>query len=226
MIVVLVSGGLDSGVALGKMVNAFGPNEVTALSIVYGQKHVKELECARKLANWYQVGHIVKDLSEVFSVSNCSLLQHSTEAIKHESYAQQLQEMGGEGTVDTYVPFRNGLFLASAASIAYALGADMVVYGAHRDDAAGRAYPDCSKAFADTMNCAIREGTGGKVCLWAPFINYTKADIVRDGLELNVPFTLTWSCYEGGEKPCGVCGTCIDRANAFKINRVADPALK
>lgn len=111
MIVVLVSGGLDSGVALGKMVNAFGPNEVTALSIVYGQKHVKELECARKLANWYQVGHIVKDLSEVFSVSNCSLLQHSTEAIKHESYAQQLQEMGGEGTVDTYVPFRNGLFL-------------------------------------------------------------------------------------------------------------------
>ena len=96
----------------------------------------------------------------------------------------------------------------------------------HHDDWAGNAYPDCSQEFVDAMNCAIVEGTGGELSMAAPFVQWSKADIVRKGLELKVPYELTWSCYEGGEKPCGVCGTCIDRIRAFNLNGVTDPLMQ
>ncbi len=76
------------------------------------------------------------------------------------------------------------------------------------------------------MNCAIGEGTGGERARAAPFVQWSKADIVRKGLELEVPYELTWACYEGGEKPCGVCGTCIDRIRAFNLNGVTDPLMQ
>ena len=98
-------------------------------------------------------------------------------------------------------------------------------YGAHSDDAAGNAYPDCSDAFNEAMNRAIYLGSGEQLRIEAPFVKWTKADVVKKGLELGVPYALTWSCYEGGEKPCGVCGTCRDRAAAFAANGVPDPAL-
>ena len=85
--------------------------------------------------------------------------------------------------------------------------------------------PDCSKEFEDAMNEAIYQGSGKQLHLEAPFIGWTKAEIVKKGLELKVPYELTWSCYEGGEKPCGKCGTCQDRAKAFALNGVEDPAL-
>lgn len=99
-------------------------------------------------------------------------------------------------------------------------------YGAHADDAAGRAYPDCTPEFADYMNKAIFEGSGRTTHLEAPLINLNKAGVVKLGLELKAPYQFTWSCYEGGEKPCGTCGTCIDRAMAFEANGVKDPALE
>ena len=102
---------------------------------------------------------------------------------------------------------------------------EVIYYGAHADDAAGFAYPDCSPIFNKAMNDAIYEGSGHQLHIEAPFVNKTKADIVALGLKLGVPYALTWSCYEGGEKPCGKCGTCIDRAAAFAANGVADPAL-
>ena len=101
----------------------------------------------------------------------------------------------------------------------------MIYYGAHADDAAGNAYPDCSSAFHNAINEAIYQGSGGQLKVEAPFVSCTKAEVVKTGLELNVPYELTWSCYEGDEKPCGVCGTCIDRAEAFRLNGVKDPAL-
>ena len=100
--------------------------------------------------------------------------------------------------MSTYVPFRNGLFLSSAASMALSLGCSVVYYGAHHDDWAGNAYPDCSLEFVEAMNRAIVEGTGGELRLEAPFVTWSKADIVREGLALGVPYELTWSCYEGG----------------------------
>ena len=102
----------------------------------------------------------------------------------------------------------------------------VIYYGAHADDAAGNAYPDCSSVFNNAMNTAVYEGSGKQLKLEAPFVNMTKADVVKIGLELKVPYELTWSCYEGGDKPCGQCGTCIDRAKAFELNGINDPAMR
>ena len=103
---------------------------------------------------------------------------------------------------------------------------DRILYGAHADDAAGNAYPDCSSVFNDAMNTAVWEGSGHQVRIEAPFVGISKAEVVKQGLELGVPYELTWSCYEGGDKPCGTCGTCIDRKAAFEANGVTDPLLK
>ena len=100
---------------------------------------------------------------------------------------------------------------------------NLVVYGAHADDAAGNAYPDCSVAFYTALSQAVYEGTGHKVQLFAPLISSFKKGIVKKGLELGAPFHLTWSCYNGTEKACGKCGTCIDRKKAFEANGVKDP---
>ena len=222
---VLCSGGVDSTTLLAMAVERYGAANVVALSISYGQRHNKEVESAKKVAAYYGVQQRFLDLAAIFADSNCSLLAHSSQEVPEESYAQQLQETGGK-PVSTYVPFRNGLFLSSAASMALSLGCSVLYYGAHHDDWAGNAYPDCSQEFVEAMNRAIVEGTGGELHMEAPFVQWSKADIVKCGLELGVPYELTWSCYEGGEKPCGVCGTCIDRTRAFELNGATDPLLK
>ena len=221
---VLSSGGVDSSTLLALAVKRFGAENVFALSISYGQRHEKEIESAKAVAAYYGVEQRFLDLSAIFADSNCSLLAHSTDQVPEESYAEQLDESNG-APVSTYVPFRNGLFLSSAASMALSLGASVLYYGAHHDDWAGNAYPDCSREFVDAMNRAIVEGTGGELHLCAPFVEMSKADIVARGIELGVPYELTWSCYEGGNYPCGACGTCIDRNRAFELNGVRDPLL-
>ena len=225
-ILVLSSGGVDSTTCLAMAVKEVGAENVLALSVYYGQKHDKEIQAAKKVAEYYGVQRMDLDLSVIFAGSNCSLLKQSTEDIPLESYAQQIEETHGEHPVSTYVPFRNGLFLSSAASIALSHGCSKIMYGAHADDAAGAAYPDCSLDFVNAMNQAIYLGSGNQLKIEAPFVSLTKADVVKKGLELGVPYELTWSCYEGGEKPCGKCGTCIDRQKAFEKNGVVDPLLK
>jgi 7-cyano-7-deazaguanine synthase len=222
---VLFSGGLDSTTCLALAIERYGAANVLALSVSYGQKHTKEIEAARAVAKHYGVKLKTLDLAEIFADSDCSLLKGSTQEVPKESYAEQLAETDGK-PVSTYVPFRNGLFLSSAASIALSHGCEVIYYGAHADDAAGCAYPDCSPVFNNAMNEAIYEGSGRQLRIEAPFVNKNKADIVRIGLELGVPYELTWSCYEGGEEPCGKCGTCIDRAAAFAANGVPDPAIR
>lgn len=222
---VLFSGGVDSTTCLGMAVARYGRENVVALSVSYGQKHTKEIECSRKIADHYQVEHLYLDLAKIFEYSDCSLLSHSEQEIPMESYEDQIKKSDGN-PVSTYVPFRNGLFLSSAASIALSKGCSVIYYGAHSDDAAGNAYPDCSDAFNRAINEAIYIGSGNQLHVEAPFVNMTKADVVKKGLELRVPYELTWSCYEGKERPCGKCGTCIDRARAFALNGVKDPALE
>lgn len=224
---VLSSGGVDSTTCIGIAVNEVGSENVSTVSVFYGQKHNKELDCAEKVANFYGLKHYVLDLSNVLQYSNCSLMKHSTENIPLMSYADQMKE-NGEGKVSTYVPFRNGLMLSAVAALAQSIypDDDVDIYlGAHADDAAGRAYADCSEEFTSAMNTAIVIGTYGKVRVVAPLVNMNKAEVVKTGLTLNVPYKLTWSCYAGGDKPCGKCGTCIDRAAAFAANHVHDPAL-
>lgn len=226
--IVLSSGGVDSTTCVGIAVKELTAKNVSTVSVYYGQRHEKELQCAQKIADYYGVKHYILDLSPVLKYSNCSLLKNSTENIPEKSYAEQIKE-NGEGKVSTYVPFRNGLMLSSVAALAQSLYPDNEVdiyLGAHADDAAGDAYADCSKDFTDAMFKAIDIGTYHKVKVKAPLVSLNKAGVVKLGLELNVPYQFTWSCYEGKDKPCGKCGTCIDRAAAFAYNNVKDPAIQ
>ena len=222
---VLCSGGLDSTTLLARMVARYGREAVVALRISYGQRHSRELAAAEIVTTHYGVPLHTLALASVFAQSDCSLLAHGQAAIPHGTYADQGAEEGG-APVSTYVPFRNGLFLSAAASVALSLDCTVLCYGAHSDDAAGSAYPDCSPAFVEAMGRAIELGSGGELRLEAPFIAFTKADIVAEGLRSGVPFELTWSCYEGAAEPCGECATCLDRQRAFAANGVEDPAQK
>lgn len=223
--VVLSSGGVDSTTCVAMAVNELGSANVVTLSFKYGQRHEKELESAQKIADFYGLAHYVYDLTSIFAYSDCSLLSSSKEKPEHMSYADQIAR-DGEGKVSTYVPFRNGLMLSAAAALAQSLYPEDecgIWIGAHADDAAGNAYADCSVAFNESMGRAISIGTYELVKLHAPLNRLNKAQVVAEGLKLGVPYDLTWSCYEGGEKACGKCATCIDRLAAFRANGCEDP---
>ena len=225
--VVLSSGGLDSTTCLVMAFKKLGAENVSALSIFYGQRHERELESARAVAKFYNVTHYELDAAEIFKNSHSALLNTSTESLEKSSYAAQIKK-NKSPRIATYVPFRNGLMISMAASFADGLYEDDSVelyIGVHSDDAAGDAYADCSAPFIASMRAAIRIGTYEKISLVAPFLCQKKSDVVKVGLELNAPYHLTWSCYERGDKPCGQCATCIDRAKAFELNGVKDPAL-
>lgn len=224
-ILVLSSGGIDSTSLLYAAVKMAGKENVIALNMYYGQKHKIEIECAHWQAEHLGVQHIDKDISAIFKglENSSALLEGSDKEIAHESYAEQLKHTD---VVSAYVPYRNGLFLSCAASIAYALGCTTIAYGAHADDAVrrtngGAAYPDCTEEFIRAQREAIEQGTGGKVSLWAPLWNKTKADVVAFGLEngcTQETYEHTHSCYEGIPGGCGTCGTCIDRKIALEAN--------
>ena len=225
---VLSSGGVDSTTCVALAIKDLGIENVATVSFSYGQRHTKELVCARAVAGYYDIPHYVINLADtgIYEYSNCALLGGSTKEIKHEDYATQIKE---DGIVNTYVPFRNGLMLSCAAALASSINADDQTYlylGAHADDAAGNAYADCSVDFVKHMEQAIHVGTYGLVQVVAPLVDLTKKEVVKSGLELNAPYHLTWSCYEGGTEPCGKCATCVDRIKAFELNGVVDPIMK
>lgn len=222
--VVLLSGGIDSTTCLAQAVEEYGAHNVAALSLFYGQKHDREIKSAVDIAHYYNVVHIVQEIQGVFNFSDCTLLQGRKDIAKG-SYAEQRSRAETTAPVDTYVPFRNGLFLSYAAAIAISLNAEVIFYGAHADDAAGRAYPDCTPEFEQAMCEAIFEGSGRTLTMVAPLLYMNKAQVVEAGLKLKAPYHLTWSCYEGGDKPCGTCATCIDRMKAFEANGKKDPAM-
>ncbi len=210
--IVLLSGGVDSTtcLALAKEEN----EEVIAVTIDYGQTHQRELESALEIANYYQVELIKINLTEVFKNSHSSLNSKSGLEISKGDYKDQED-------INTEVEFRNGIFLSIVAGLALQNEADFIYYGAHKDDS-GAIYADCSDEFIESMAESIRIGTRDKVKLITPFKSNTKDDIVKVGLELKVPYEMTYSCYKGGEKPCGQCGTCIDRKKAFNANGIYD----
>lgn len=222
---ILLSGGMDSCVTLANAVDKYGAENVTAANIQYGQVHSRETECARKVAEYFGVKLIEEDISNVFEYAKnvSSLISGSDIKMTDKSYADQIAE---EGKPSTEVPLRNGIFLLSAASLAMSIFPDEVVtvgYGAHADDAAGNAYPDCSPEFASAIEEVIRIGSRDLVHLERPLIDKTKAGVVELGLKLKAPFHLTTSCYHGEDAACSICGTCRDRIEAFKSNGVIDP---
>ena len=233
---VLVSGGMDSRVCLQKAVHDLGHENVVAVCTYYGQKHDKELDYAQHATSTLGVEFHTVDLSEIFSFNRDSsaLLKGSTKSIDHSSYEEQMKEKVEAGKApisNAYVPFRNGLFLSYATALAIQFNCDYIVYGAHSDDSnvqietkdgkvmKCQAYPDCTSQFIEAMSEAIKQGTGGTVELVAPIYNLTKSEVAQLGVKYGMTpadFVSTWSCYEGGFKECGICGTCRDKIKALK----------
>ncbi|MEM4408628.1 MAG: 7-cyano-7-deazaguanine synthase QueC [Candidatus Caldarchaeum sp.] len=217
--VVCVSGGVDSTTLLALAIQEC--TAVLGLSFRYGQKHTKEVEHARAICLHYGVPHTTLDVPHLFKGAGSTLVEHD-KPIPHLSYAQ-LRE--AQGPSPTYVPFRNGTFLSLATIVALTQGYDAVYIGAHADDAHNWAYPDCTPQFLGAMANAIYIGTYYKVSLRFPFAFYTKADIIRLGAKLGVPWAYTWSCYEGRERHCGLCPACVSRKEAFRVAGILDPTV-
>lgn len=211
--VVLLSGGMDSVTALYDAHRSHAV--VAALSFHYGAKHNdRELPFAKWHADNLGVPHTVIPLAFIGDYFASDLLKKGgpIPAGRYEDEAMK----------KTVVPFRNGIMLSVAAGFAESCGADSLVIAAHAGDHA--IYPDCRTHFMDAMAEAIRLGTYAQMDVLRPFIALDKTDIVRRGMELGVDFGRTWSCYAGGEAPCGECGTCIERREAFLRAGLADPA--
>lgn len=226
--VVLSSGGLDSTTCLAMAVKKLGAENVSALSLFYGQRHERELQSSIAVAEFYNVARYELDVAKIFCYSNSALLNTSTVPLEKGSYSAQKKKNRSQ-KIATYVPFRNGLMISMAASFADSIYENEPVelyIGVHSDDSSGDAYADCRADFIASMSAAVRIGTYEKIKLVAPFLCQRKADVVKVGLELKVPYHLTWSCYERGDTPCGKCATCLDRAKAFELNGVKDPALQ
>lgn len=203
--VVLLSGGVDSVTALYDAHRSH--TVVAALSFHYGAKHNdRELPFAKWHADNLGVPHTVIPLAFIGDHFASDLLKKG-DPIPAGRYEDEAMKK-------TVVPFRNGIMLSVAAGFAESCGADALVIAAHAGDHA--IYPDCRTHFMDAMAEAIRLGTYAQVEVLRPFIAMDKTDIVRRGMELGVDFNRTWSCYAGGETPCGECGTCIERREAFQ----------
>lgn len=210
--VIVYSGGLDSTVLLYHL-RAAG-HELHALSIDYGQRHRCELQHAAQICAELGIVQPVADLSALQPLLAGSSLTSPDIEVAEGHYTE-------ENMKSTVVPNRNMIFLSVATGHALSIKAGQIAYAAHSGDHA--IYPDCRNEFADAMAAAIELADWEKVLLIRPFVDWTKADIVRRGAELGVPFAQTWSCYKGGDLHCGRCGTCIERREAFDLAAVEDP---
>lgn len=210
--VAVYSGGMDSTVMLYHM-RAQGVAVKGALSVNYGQKHAKELAVAESICRELDVEHRVADLSTLQGIFGKSSLTNSDEAVP-EGHYEELQMKS------TVVPNRNMILLAVATSWGISLEAESVAYAAHGGDHA--IYPDCRTEFAEALDQAIQLCDWSSIRLYRPFVNWTKADIAKEGARLGVPLEKTWSCYKGGELHCGRCGTCVERREAFYLAGVED----
>ncbi|MBT9169143.1 MAG: 7-cyano-7-deazaguanine synthase [Syntrophomonadaceae bacterium] len=210
--VVILSGGLDSVVLLHEVLAVKRKPLVTSFD--YGQLHSKELDFAKYWVEKYSLTQHIIALPFIAAFGCNSALLNEQIILPSEHYTHESQKI-------TVVPNRNMVMLSIAVSLAEAEGIDEVYYGAHRNDYT--VYPDCRLEFVDALSRASELGTYTKVKVRAPFIHYTKAKVVTIGMIYKVDFTKTWSCYAGGEKHCGICATCQERREAFKIAGVLDP---
>ncbi len=206
--VVLLSGGLDSTTTLGMALEE--GCEVYAISFRYGQRHTKELDAATAVCKHYGVSHTIIDLN----------LSSFRSALTREEIDVPLDREGKlEAEIPiTYVPARNIVFLSIAAGLCESVDADRIYIGANSVDFSG--YPDCRPEFFESFQAMLAQGTkagveGNPIKVMIPIIDFSKADIVRKGKELNVPLHLTWSCYNGNDKACGHCDSCRLRLKGF-----------
>ena len=213
--VLVFSGGVDSVTLLYHMVRDLGIR-VHTLSFDYGQKHRTELSAAKRIADIMEVDHRLVDISAIQDLISKGSLTGGADVPKAH-YDDETQKQ-------TIVPNRNMIMLSIAVGYAVTIGAKRVYYAAHMSDRS--IYPDCRKEFVKALDTAVYLGNlWDPVEISAPFVDMTKVDIVGEGLRLGVPYKLTWSCYEGSDRPCLECGTCRERTEAFQINGEKDPLL-
>ena len=207
--VVVFSGGLDSTTLLYHMLDL--GHEVRAISFDYGQRHRKELDAATLIAQQLRVEHRIVNVSGLIDIFGTNALTNRQVDVPHGEYSRQTMEV-------TVVPNRNMIMLSIAASWAISLGYDSVAFGAHSGEYTP--YVDCQPEFAAAVNAATHVCDELPIEVLAPFVQWSKSDIACRGTELSVPFEMTWSCYEGGEEPCGKCSTCLDREHRPEVNRL------
>lgn len=212
-IVLIHSGGLDSTVLLYKL-RADG-HELRCLGVDYGQRHRRELDAGQAICHDLGVEYRIADLRGLRPLLGGSALTDDV-PVPDGHYTDDTMKT-------TIVPNRNMIMLSAAIGWAVSLKYDAVAYAAHAGD--HTIYPDCRPAFVEAVRNAARLCDWRSIELLTPFVDQTKADIVRIGAGLGVPFAKTWSCYKGGEIHCGTCGTCVERREAFQKAGIADPTV-
>jgi 7-cyano-7-deazaguanine synthase len=212
--VAIVSGGMDS-VTLAHLLKDEG-DKLHLLSFDYGQRHSREIECAKWHADFLGAEHTTIDISGIRPLLKGSALTDDI-AVPHGHYEEETMRA-------TVVPNRNAIMLSIAWGFACSINADILACGVHAGD--HFIYPDCRGEFIDAMEQAMQVGTVGHrkddLSIYTPFLNKTKTDIAAIGGELGVQYDHTWTCYEGGEKHCGKCGACTERKEAFRDSGVPD----
>ena len=217
----LLSGGLDSTVALAQVLSEH--HEVAkAISFYYGQTHSKEVNAAIAVAKHYRIPHSVISLNfnHIGPTEVGQLLNFKLDA---KSPSRTVKDQHGEDVSATFVPGRNIIFLAYAGSICDSEALQGICIGVNAVDYSG--YPDCRPRFIGTMESALSAGLRQSLRIHAPVLYDTKIGIVKKGLALGAPLALTWSCYAGGETPCTLCPSCKIRIAAFAATDIEDPAL-
>lgn len=217
--VLILSGGLDSS-TLAYWLKANNYSELVCVTFNYGQKQIIELKSAEAIAKKLNAVHNIVDISFIknfLSYSSSSLTNPALD-VPHGEYTK-------ENMQSTVVPNRNSMLLTMAWTIACIEKADVLAYGAHGGD--HYVYPDTRPEYFNAINLSLRLGSEDSrkdnLSLIAPFIHWDKAAIVCEGAKLGVPFELTWTCYEGGDLHCGLCGACHQRKKSFIEAQVSDP---
>ena len=209
---IALSGGVDSTTLLYE----YREEVACAVGFDYGSKHnARELAAAKAICRELEIPYLIIPLAFIGEYFRSDLLLSGGE--------MQLGDYSEENMSSTVVPFRNGIMLSILAGLAESRDLQQVLIANHFGDHA--IYPDCRESFVTPMSEAITAGTSNGVKLVAPYTKLTKAEIVARGTRLGVPYGKTYSCYQGGERHCGRCGTCRERHDAFVANGLEDPTL-
>lgn len=207
---IIVSGGMDSIT----MLNEYKEDIALAVTFDYGSNHAeKEISFAKLHCERLGIPHLVIPLAFIHQYFKSSLLE-GADAIPEGHYAD-------ENMKSTVVPFRNGIMLSIACGLAESNGLKKVMIANHAGDHA--IYPDCRATFIESMSEAMAYGTYEHINICAPYTGITKTDIAKHGKKLGLNYAETWSCYKGGEKHCGKCGTCVERKEALHDAGIEDP---
>lgn len=210
--VIVLSGGVDSVT----LMHEYRERIALAVTFDYGSNHnAREIECARWQCGLLGIPHLVIPLAFIGEHFESSLLQ-GADAIPEGHYADSNMK-------STVVPFRNGIMLSVACGLAESRGLKHVMIANHGGD--HHVYPDCRPGFIRAMSSAMEQGSYTETDILAPYTDITKADIVARGAKLGVDYSHTYSCYKGGARHCGRCGTCTERIEAFGLAGVADPTI-